>query len=157
VRRVFHLLAFSLFASCLADIVALGGSEVTLDDVISRNTQAMGGAAGIENVRVVEIRLHITDSGHSEVDAIYYAGRPGRMRIDIIANGKRIYVERYDGRKGLEWEEGEGEHEEAAVPTAALRQPGNLFGPHETQQRGHRLELKGWDATTSCRGLSLSR
>jgi len=68
------------------------------------------------------------------------------MRIDIMAEGKRVYMERFDGEKGWQWN-GKEEKEEGATPTAALRHgvelPGHLFGLHEMQKRGHRLELGG--------------
>ncbi len=120
-------------------------ASLTLDQVIARNTEAMGGREKIEAVQAVEVSLHIKDPGF-EVDGVYYAARPGRMRIDIMADGKRVYMERFDGDKGWQWN-GKEEKEEGATPTAALRHgielPGNLFGLHEMQARGHRLELSG--------------
>jgi hypothetical protein len=122
------------------------GAELALDEVIAKNTEAMGGKEKIESVRAVEVSLHIKDPGF-EVDAIYRAARPGQMRIDILASGKQVYMERFDGERGWQWQGGNDEKEEGAVPTAALRHgvelPGNLFGLHEMQQRGHRLELAG--------------
>ena len=120
-------------------------ASLTLDQVIARNTEAMGGREKIEAVQAVEVSLHIKDPGF-EVDGVYFAARPGRMRIDIMADGKRVYMERFDGDKGWQWN-GKEEKEEGATPTAALRHgvelPGNLFGLHEMQTRGHRLELSG--------------
>lgn len=118
---------------------------MTLDDVIARNTEAMGGAAKLESLQAIEVSLHIKDPDF-EVDAIYHAARPGRMRIDIMAEGKRVYMERFDGERGWQWN-GKEEKEEGATPTAALRHgvelPGKLFGLHEMQKRGHRLALAG--------------
>jgi hypothetical protein len=69
------------------------------------------------------------------------------MRIDILADGKSVYMERFDGERAWQWQGGNEEKEEGPVPSAALRHgvelPGNLFGLHEMQQRGHRLELTG--------------
>jgi hypothetical protein len=120
--------------------------SLTLDQIIDRNAEAMGGRAKIESLQTVEIQLHVTDPGF-EVDGMYHAARPGRMRIDIMADGKRVYGERFDGQKAWQWQEGKGEREEGPAPTAALRHgvelPGNLFGLHELQKRGHKLELTG--------------
>ena len=130
-----------------ANCVLLAGDPMpaTLDEIIARNTEAMGGREKIESVQTVEVRLHIEDPGF-EVDGVYRAARPGRMRIDIMAAGKPVYMERFDGEKGWQWS-GKEEKEEGAVPTAALRHgvelPGNLFGLHEMQKRGHRLEFGG--------------
>ena len=63
---------------------------LTVDDVIDRNTRAMGGAAAIEAVQSIEVDLHIVDPGF-EVDGIYRAARPGRMRIDVQAGGKHCF------------------------------------------------------------------
>ena len=80
------------------------------------------------------------------MDAVYHAARPGKMRIDILDHGQRVYMERFDGARGWQWS-GKEEREEGVVPTAALRHgvelPGNLFGLHELQKRGHRLALTG--------------
>ncbi|HEX8279900.1 MAG TPA: hypothetical protein VF551_00870 [Chthoniobacterales bacterium] len=134
-------------AACLHANTAAEPAAITLEEIIARNTAAMGGAAAIENVRAMEVHLHISDPGQFEVDGVYRAARPGRMRIDIMADGKRVYMERFDGEKGWQWQQGKGEQEEGATPTAALRHgvelPGNLFGLHEVQQRGHRLVLSG--------------
>ncbi len=118
---------------------------LTLDQIVARNTEAMGGRDRIESVHAVEVSLHIKDPGF-EVDGVYRAARSGRMRIDIMAAGKRVYVERFDGEKAWQWN-GKEEKEEGPTPTAALRHgvelPGNLFGLHEMEKRGHRLELRG--------------
>ena len=116
-----------------------------LVEIISRNTEAMGGTAKLESVQAIEVSLHIKDPDF-EVDGIYHAARPGKMRIDIMAEGKRIYTERFDGEKGWQWN-GKEEKEESAASTAALRHgielPGNLYGLHEMQKRGNALELAG--------------
>src|SRR5437764_13768532 len=73
--------------------------SLTVDDVIERNTKAMGGRAAIEAVQSIEVNLHIVDPGF-EVDGIYRAARPGRMRIDVQAGGKQVFTEAFDGQKG---------------------------------------------------------
>lgn len=129
-------------------VLAFAGCKVgpvTVEEVIERNTNAMGGRAAIQAIHAVEVTLHITGPNF-EVDAIYHAARPGQMRIDIIADGKPVFMERFDGENGWRWN-GKEEKQEGAIPTAALRHgvelPGNLFGLHEMQKRGHRIELVG--------------
>lgn len=118
---------------------------LTVDDVIDRNAQAMGGRAAIEAVRSIEVSLHITDPGF-EVDGTYYAARPGKMRIDVSAAGKHVFTEAFDGEHGWEWN---GKESKPASPkgAAALQHgvelPGKLFGLHELRQRGHQIELAG--------------
>src|ERR1700730_7082996 len=132
----------------IAAVIAFAGCKVapvTVEEVIERNTNAMGGRAAIEAIQTVEVSLHIGDPNF-EVDGVYHAARPGRMRIDIMANGKRVLMERFDGEKGWQWN-GKEEKKEGVTPTAALRHgvelPGNLFGLHEMRERGHRIELAG--------------
>jgi hypothetical protein len=132
-----------LRSSLAALAIALLGcirAPLTLDDVIERNTKAMGGRAAIE------VDLHIVDPGF-EVDGTYRAERPGRTRIDALMGGKHVFTEAFDGHHGWEWA-GKGNQETASdKATAALYHgvelPGKLFGLHELKERGHRLELIG--------------
>lgn len=129
---------------------ALNGCErapLTVDEVIERNTHAMGGRAAIGAVSSIEIDLHIVDP-EFEVDGKYRAARPSRMRIDVMAGGKHLYTEAFDGDRGWQWKgQGTAIEEKSPKATAALRHgvelPGKLFGLHELRQRGHRIELTG--------------
>jgi len=117
----------------------------TVDEVIERNTEAMGGRAALEAVNSIEVDLHIVDPDF-EVDGKYRAARPGRMRIDVMAGGKHVYTEAFNGDRGWQWKgEGAAIQEESPKATAALRHgvelPGKLFGLHELRQRGHRVDL----------------
>ncbi len=129
--------------------VALFGcnhAATTTEEVIDLNTKAMGGRAAIEAVNSIQVDLHIVDPGF-EVDGIYRAARPGRMRIDVMMKGKHVFTEAFDGKHGWEWT-GKGNQVPASdKATAALRHgvelPGKLFGLHEIKKREHRLELVG--------------
>ena len=119
---------------------------LSLDEIIECNTNAMGGRAAIEAVQSIQIDLHIKDPSF-EVDGTYYATRPGKMRIDVSAEGKHVFTEAFDGQSG--WRcEGKGEQKPATEKaTAALRHgvelPGKLFGLHEVKARGHRMKSIG--------------
>jgi hypothetical protein len=120
--------------------------SLSLDEIVERNTDAIGGRAAIEAVQSIQIDLHIKDPSF-EVDGTYYAARPGRMRIDVSAEGKHVFTEAFDGNSGWEWE-GKGEQKPATEKgTAALRHgvelPGKLFGLHELKARGHRMKSIG--------------
>ena len=84
--------------------IALGCNRhsLTVDDVIERNSKAMGGRAALQAVNSIEVDLHIVDPGF-EVDGIYRAVRPGRMRIDVQAGGKHVFTEAFDGQNGWQW------------------------------------------------------
>jgi hypothetical protein len=125
---------------------ALNGCErapLTVDLVIEQNVQAIGGRAAIEAVKSIEVDLHIVDPDF-EVDGRYRAARPGRMRIDVLARGKHVYTEAFDGDRAWQWK-GAAIQGESPKATAALRHsvelPGKLFGLHELRQRGHRINL----------------
>jgi hypothetical protein len=120
--------------------------SLSLDEIIERNTDAIGGRAAIEAVQSIQIELHIKDPSF-EVDGTYYATRPGKMRIDVSAEGKHVFTEAFDGQSGWQWE-GKGEQKPATEKaTAALRHgvelPGKLFGLHELKARGHRMKSIG--------------
>ena len=128
-------------------IAACQRASLTVDQVIEQNTKAMGGRAAIEAVKSIEVELHIVDPDF-EVDGRYRAARPGRMRIDVLAHGKHVYTEAFDGDRGWQWKgKGVAIEEESAEATAALRHgvelPGKLVGLHELRQRGHQVDLAG--------------
>lgn len=128
-------------------LASCGRAPNTVDEVIERNTRAMGGRQAIEAVRSVAIDLRIVDPDFA-VDGTYRATRPGKMRIDVNAEGKHVFTEAYDGRRGWQWKgEGTTTIDESPKATAALRHgvelPGHLYGLHELRQRGHRIDLVG--------------
>ncbi len=118
----------------------------TLDQLIERNAEAVGGKSAIEAIHSIRVELHIADPGF-EVDGSYLAARPGWMRIDITAGGQHVYTEALSRTRGWQWK-GKGEPgEESAMATAALHHgvelPGHLFGLHELRPRGDRIDLIG--------------
>jgi hypothetical protein len=120
--------------------------SLSLDEIIERNTDAMGGPAAIEAVQSIQVDLHIKDPSF-QVDSTYYATHPGKMRIDVSAQGKHVFTEAFNGQNGWQWED-KGEQEPATEKaTAALRHgvelPGKLFGLHELKARGHRMKSIG--------------
>ncbi|HEV8198717.1 MAG TPA: hypothetical protein VGS03_01705 [Candidatus Polarisedimenticolia bacterium] len=110
---------------------------------------ARGGKEAIEHVRSLRYHLTVTEPSFT-VDGVYEVDREGRMRIDILRDGKRVFTEAFDGRAG--WQQGENEaHGSEASPegSAALwhgtQSPDKLFGLHELTRRGHRVEAAGFE------------
>jgi len=139
-------LALLLFAA-IAFLFGCNRAPSTVEEVIDHNTQAMGGRQAIEAVQSIAVDLHIVDPNFA-VNGTYRAARPGKMRIDVNAEGKHVFTEAIDGRRGWEWKgKGTTTVEESAKATAALRHgvelPGHLYGLHELRQLGHRIELIG--------------
>ena len=136
---------FVIAGAIVVVLASCSRSPTTIDELIKRNTEAMGGRVAIEAIQSIEVNLHISDPG-SEVDGIYYAARPGKMRIDVSVQGRHVFTEAFDGQRGWEWN---GKESKAATPlaSAALQHgvelPGHLFGLHELRQRGHKVELIG--------------
>src|SRR5207244_7736929 len=117
-RRLMALVWASILATAS---FGCSRSPTTADEVIERHTKAMGGRAAIEAIQSIEIDLHIADPKF-EVDGIYFAARPGKMRIDVNAGGERVFTEAFDGQKG--WQsESKGAAQKVATEkaTAALR------------------------------------
>lgn len=140
-QSVSALLLVILIAACHEP-----SDSVPVEEIIERNTDAMGGREAIGAVQSIRIDLHIKDPSF-EVDGTYYAARPGRMRIDVIAEGKYVFTEAFDGQNGWQWE-GKGQQKPATQKAAAalrhgIELPGKLFGLHELKARGHSIELSG--------------
>ena len=140
--RAWQCRALAVLAA--ASLLGCSRAPATLEEVIERNTEATGGRTAIEAVQSIRVDLHIVDPGFS-VDGVYQAVRPGKMRIDIMSSGKHVFTEAFDGQRA--WEERDEAAATSPKAAAALRHgvelPGKLFGLHEVQQRGQKLELSG--------------
>ncbi len=131
-----------LLASCTGS-----AKVVSLDELIARHTAARGGAAAIEAVQAIAFDLRIVEPTF-QVDGRYVATRNGQMRIDAFQGGQQVFTEALDGKHGWSWSPGaDAPTEGSAQGNAALRHgiefPFKLYGLHELQGRGHRLELLG--------------
>ena len=117
-----------------------------LDAIVARHVAARGGQAAIEAVRTFETTIRIVEPAF-EVDGAYIATREGRMRIDILADGRRVFTEALDRGRAWTWNPDGGVREGTPQGAAALRHgielPFKLFGLHEVRDRGHRLEFVG--------------
>ncbi|MDQ3116462.1 MAG: hypothetical protein M3Q86_07605 [Verrucomicrobiota bacterium] len=140
VRAGFIFLAMSM------GLLSCQRAPLTLEQLIERHTEAVGGRAAIEAAHSIRFDLHIVDPGF-EVDGIYLAARPGRMRIDVSADSQHVFTEALGEKGGWQWKGKGGPVEASATATAALRHgvelPGHIFGLHELRQRGHQVELAG--------------
>src|ERR1043166_3677798 len=92
--RICRFVFASLGLGCLLLLqTSSAEEELTLDQLIDRNVQAAGRRA-LEVVHAIKFDLQIVDQSF-EIDGTYYAARPGRMRIDIVSRGKRVYAEAF--------------------------------------------------------------
>lgn len=115
-----------------------------LEELLTNHTEARGGAAAIEAVQSVQVELEIVEPSFT-VSGMYVATREGHMRIDIFADGNRVFTEALGPDGG--WQMfGDGRVADLSVDGhKALERgiAGNLFGLHERMGLGYTLELLG--------------
>lgn len=137
-----------LIAACaVACVTGIAAAEpAVLAALVARNAAARGGAEAIESVSVFEADIHIVEATF-EVDGHYVATRDGRMRVDILAEGERVFTEALGRGGAWSWNPQDGAVAASEAGRAALRHgiefPFKLFGLHEMTRRGHRLEAAG--------------
>ncbi|MCH7805693.1 MAG: hypothetical protein IH995_00920 [Proteobacteria bacterium] len=115
-----------------------------LSQIIEKNTAARGGAEAIASVQTIQVRIQITEPSF-QVMGHYAATRDGKMRIDIFADGQRVFTEAFNGESG--WQMfGDGtvadmsEAGEAAVRHGIIT---NLYGLNEMAGINQALEYIG--------------
>jgi hypothetical protein len=75
-----------------------------LHQVVERHTEAVGGRQAIERVGSMQYALIIVEPQFT-VDGVYRADRNSRMRIDVYADGKRVFAEAYGGRRAWQMDD----------------------------------------------------
>ena len=144
---IFAFLISIISGSAVFPLVASAqsSSDDLLAELIQKNTVARGGKKAIEAVQSLEVELTITEPTFV-VDGIYRASRDGKMRIDVFAEGERVFSEGYNDSGGWQWLGGESEgiamsrEGELAVKHGIVT---NLYGLHEMAGLGHELVFKG--------------
>lgn len=143
--RTFIFWASALAASFLLPGCVRAPKPIGLEQIIANNRTAVSGRANPVHIDSIRVDLSMQDGG-SQFDAVYTATRDGRMRIDILAGGTRVYTEAYDGREG--WDYGkDGSVPEVDPYAAALwhgtQFPGQIFELQDLAAQGHRVEYIG--------------
>jgi hypothetical protein len=129
----------------LATQISALATEAGLTEIIAKNNSALHRVDRSVSMRSMEIDLKMQDSG-SSVDAVYRVTRDGRMRIDILNKGVRVYTEAYDGHRG--WDLGADGGAPKLDPHGdalwhGTQFPGNIFGLGDMHAIGHRLDYVG--------------
>jgi hypothetical protein len=119
-----------------------GTSPFSLAELLDCHDAAVGGDA-VRRIERVEYDLRIQEPSF-EVDATYVATRQGTARIDIFADGERVFSEGWDGEVGWQLRQGEVTPEpNSAEGAAALRhgieQPGHLWTLRDMAGHGHSI------------------
>jgi hypothetical protein len=120
-------------------------AEPGLTEIVANNINALHLPGRSTSIRSMEIDLTMHDSG-SRMDAVYRVTRDGRMRIDILQKGVRVYTEAYDGHSG--WDLGANAGASRSDPHGdalwhGTQFPGNIFSLDDMKAAGHRLEYVG--------------
>ncbi len=149
VQRILTIVKLSHgMTAMLGLIAAVAAAEpaTDLDAIVARHVEARGGKASIEAIRAFECDIRIVEPTF-EVDGVYVATRDGRMRVDILADGQRVFTESLDRGRAWSWSPDAGVRNGSVAGALALRHgielPFKLFGLHEVRDRGHRLEFVG--------------
>lgn len=135
-------------------------ASASLDDLIACNDGAVGGDA-LRAIQRVEYALRITEPTF-QVDATYSADRDGIARIDIFAEGERVFSEGWDGNAGWQLPQGETtpqptSEEGGAALRHGLEQPGHLWTLRDMPRHGHTLqEDEAADAADGERAVHLT-
>lgn len=134
-------------AGCLIMAVVaplFAGTETTLDNILARNAEALGGNAAFEAIENVRFRLDIREPTF-EVTGTYVASRAGEMRIDIEADGQRVFAEGLDDGVGWQWSPDGGVTLAGEAGAASLRNgieaPGRFWTLQQLRARGAHIEL----------------
>ena len=134
------------FIAIILFLIPVGTLAGDLEDLLARNAIAHGGPenwARIENVRYL---LTINEPSF-EVTGTYVATRDGSMRIDIEADGNRVFSEGLHDGQAWQWTTGEGitlqDDQSAAALRHGIELPGRFFTLQDLHQSGEKVTLEG--------------
>ncbi|MDJ0654606.1 MAG: hypothetical protein QNJ40_10655 [Xanthomonadales bacterium] len=138
-------MATLLLAACASTTpIAEKEPDPGLAEFIMQNTRALGGAAALDGVQTMVKQSLIEEGDYRDV-AVFATDRNGRMRVDLFADGERVFAESYNGQSGFQWRPDEGQSPASQRGTIALSHtpqlPNHIFRLKDMAQNGHRLEL----------------
>lgn len=127
-------------------LFVLGSAAITaeridsLPEVLAEHQKALG-----KPLQSVQVDLKIEEANY-KLNARYIASRDGSMRIDVYADGERVFSEGLNQDGAWQWPG--GADDAISVSKAgeqALRRGviANLYGLHERPQFGYELQYKG--------------
>ena len=121
-------------------------NHVEITDLVSKNTVALGGNLALDAVHTM-VKRSLIEEGDNRVIAIFATDRLGRMRIDIFAEGERVFAESFDGQRGHQWSPKDGQTDASERGTIALSHtpqlPNHIFRLKDVVANGHQLEILG--------------
>ena len=116
----------------------------SLEQVVQANTRALGGAQALDRVQTMVKHSLIVEAPYRDI-AVFATDRRGRMRVDLFAEGERVFAESYDGSRAHQWMPGEGQKlasERGAIALSHTAQlPNHIFRLKDLVGNGHQLAL----------------
>jgi hypothetical protein len=127
----------------VTDATAFAG-QTELAKILANNELAVRSSLGAPHPKSMRFDLAMQD-GTASFDAQYTVTAAGKMRIDIIQNGKRVYSEAYNGHEG--WDLDAAGVATTDPAAAALwhgtQYPGQLFTLRDVVAHGHQIKYVG--------------
>lgn len=119
-------------------------------DAVELNTSALGGDVALDAVQTMIKRSLIEEGDYRDI-AIFATDRQGRMRVDIFADGERVFAESYDGQLGHQWRPSDGQTVASERGTTALSHtphlPNHIFRLRDVVANGHTLDFVETEST----------
>jgi hypothetical protein len=121
------------------------GSELSLDDVIARHTEARGGVKAIDAICSQTVKLEIMENG-SVISGRYLCSKAPAFRIDIFDHGKHVFCEGLDANGPWIWPSPDATAKQGVPDAKRTGIEGiefNLYGLHALPSLGNTLALDG--------------
>ncbi len=123
-------------------------AQISLEEIIAKNSIALGGKEALDSVTTMVKTSRIVEGNNRDI-AVFAADRLGRMRVDIFADGHRVFSESYDGEDAYQWSPQDGQSAASERGTVALSHtpqlPNHIFRLKDVASNGHSLELLGYE------------
>lgn len=118
----------------------------TVDDVVSKNTEARGGLARIKAVKSIRMTGRMTVGPGGEAPLVIEIKRPNKVRLDVTLQGMTL-SQAYDGKSGWQLNPFGGSKNAEPMSPEDLKQAddssdidGSLV---DWKTKGHKVELVG--------------
>ena len=142
-RRGF--LGFAGAGLAMPAFAASQSANLSLTEIVTRHTAALGGAAALNAVRAKAVDLQIVEKGEV-VLAHYRCSKEPGFRIDIYDKGKHVFCEGLDARGPWIWPGGAPAARQRVADAKRTGIEGiefNLYGLNAFPGLGNKLALDG--------------
>jgi len=113
-----------------------------LDQILACNAAALGGMATLGGIDMLRFDLDIREPTFA-VTGRYVASRDGTMRIDVFADGERVFAEGLEDGRAWQWTPdglADARPEGAAALRHGIEAPGRFWTLSQLRRRGVQVE-----------------